>query len=70
MPAKGYGSIYVLQKGKQKWVCNINGFTRKVIHLQPGNYRVIWRTALAKRMNLSQIKSFKIISGRSVSIKF
>jgi len=71
MPAKGFGSIYVLENGKQKWVCNINNeTTRQVIHLQPGNYRVIWRTAMAKKMNLAQIKEFKIISGRSVSIKF
>ena len=70
MPAKGYGSIYVLKNKKQEWVYNINGITRETIYLQPGNYRIIWRTALAKKMNLSQIKDFKVISGRSVSIKF
>ncbi len=70
MPAKGFGSIYVLKNGKQEWVYNINGITRETIYLQPGNYRIIWRTALAKKMDLSQIKNFKVISGRSVSIKF
>jgi Ca-activated chloride channel family protein len=70
MPAKGFGSLYVLRNGKQEWVCNLNGITREVFNLQPGNYRAVWRTALAKKMNLSKIKDFKVVSGRSVVVKF
>ncbi len=70
MPAAGFGSIYILRNGKQEWVYNVNSITREAIYLQPGNYRIVWRTALAKKMDLSKIKDFKIISGRSVSIKF
>lgn len=70
MPAKGFGSLYVIRNNKQIWVCNLNGVTREVYTLQPGDYRAIWRTALAKKMNLSKIKEFKVISGRSVVAKF
>lgn len=70
MPAKGFGSLYVIHNGKQKWVCNLNGITREVYNLQPGSYRAVWRTAMAKKMNLSKIKDFKVVSGRSVLVKF
>jgi len=70
MPAKGFGSLYVIRNNKQEWVCNLNNIMRDVRTLQPGNYRAIWRTALAKKMNLSKIKDFKVISGRSVTVKF
>jgi len=69
-PAKGFGSLYIIRNKKQEWVCNLNGLTRKVFLLQPGNYRAIWRTAMAKKMDLSKIKNFKVISGRSVTVKF
>jgi Ca-activated chloride channel family protein len=70
MPAKGFGSLYVIKNNKQVWVCNLNGVTREVFILQPGNYRAVWRTAFAKKMNLSKIKEFKVVSGRSVVVKF
>ncbi|RLD80527.1 MAG: von willebrand factor type a [Bacteroidetes bacterium] len=70
MPAKGFGSLYVIRNTKQVWVCNLNGVTREVYTLQPGNYRVVWRTTSAKKMDLSKIKDFKVVSGRSVVVKF
>ncbi|OQX99548.1 MAG: hypothetical protein B6I20_09835 [Bacteroidetes bacterium 4572_117] len=70
MPAKGFGSLYVMRSKKQEWICNLNEVTKDVFILQPGNYRAIWRTALAKKMNLSKIKDFKVVSGRSVTVKF
>jgi len=70
MPANGFGSLYVLRDGKQEWVCNLNRMTKVALTLQPGNYRAIYRTALAKKMDLSQVKEFKIESGRSVVIQF
>ncbi|MEN8119971.1 MAG: VWA domain-containing protein [Bacteroidota bacterium] len=70
MPAKGFGSLYVIRNNKQEWVCNLNGITREVYTLQPGTYKAIWRTALAKKMNLSKTKDFKVVSGRSVVVKF
>ena len=70
MPAKGFGSLYVMRNRKQEWICNLNEVTKDVFILQPGNYRAIWRTALAKKMNLSKIKDFKVVSGRSVTVKF
>ena len=69
-PAKGFGSLYVIRNKKQEWVRNLNGITRSVLIVQPGNYRIVWRTALAKKMDLSKIKNFKVVSGRSVTVKF
>jgi Ca-activated chloride channel family protein len=70
MPAKGYGSLYVFRNGEQEWVCNLNQITKTALNLQPGNYMVIYRTGLATKMDMSEIKEFKVISGRSVSVEF
>ncbi len=70
MPAKGYGSLYVLINGKQEWVCNLNQLTKTALNLQPGSYMVIYRTGLATKMDMSVIKEFKVVSGRSVSVEF
>ncbi|NJO90247.1 MAG: hypothetical protein HC831_15850 [Chloroflexia bacterium] len=70
MPATGYGSLYVYRNDVQEWVCNLNQITKTALNLQPGNYMVIYRTGLATKMDMSVIKEFKVISGRSVSIEF
>jgi len=70
MPSKGYGSLYVKRNKKLEWVCNLNGFTRELLTLQPGSYYAIYRPGLAKKINMSIEKDFKVLSGRSVTIKF
>ena len=70
MPAKGYGSLYVLRNGKQEWVCNLNQITKTALNLQPGSYMAIYRTGLATKMDMSVRKNFKVISARSVAIEF
>jgi Ca-activated chloride channel family protein len=70
MPSTGFGSLYVLRNKKQEWVFNLNNISKTVLNLQPGNYRAIYRTALAKKMNASIIKDFKVESLRSVVVQF
>jgi Ca-activated chloride channel homolog len=70
MPAAGFGSLYVLRNGVQDWVCNLNGISKTALQLQPGDYRAIYRTGLAKKMDASIIREFKILSGRSVIVQF
>jgi Ca-activated chloride channel homolog len=70
MPASGYGSLYVLRENSQEWVCNLNGTTKSVLTLQPGNYRAVYRTGQAKKMDMSVVKEFLIESARSVIVQF
>lgn len=70
MPSEGYGSLYIIRNGEQEWVCNLNQITKTALNLQPGNYIAIYRTGLATKMDMSEIKEFKVVSGRSVVIKF
>jgi Ca-activated chloride channel homolog len=70
MPSTGFGSLYVLRNGNQEWVCNLNNVIKTVITLQPGYYRAIYRTGLAKKMDASVVKEFKVESSRSVVVQF
>lgn len=70
MPSEGYGSLYIYRNGKQEWVCNLNDITRAALKLQPGGYMAIYRTALATKMDLSVVRKFKVVSGRSIVVEF
>lgn len=70
MPSEGFGSLYFIRGSEQEWVCNLDQITKAALTLQPGNYIAIYRTGLATKMDMSEIKEFKVISGRSVVIKF
>ncbi|NQY67039.1 MAG: VWA domain-containing protein [Flavobacteriales bacterium] len=66
----GYGSVYVEKENELIWVCNLKDeLTRETLSLQPGRYRVIFRSKAAKKSIYTIEKSFKIQSGKSVSIK-
>jgi len=70
MPSPGFGSLYVLRNGKQEWVFNLNNLTKTTLTIQPGNYRAIYRTGLATRMDASVIKEFTVVSSRSSVVQF
>ena len=41
---KGYGSIYSSDKGKLKWITNMDdNLTKETFVMQPGNYKVVFR---------------------------
>jgi Ca-activated chloride channel family protein len=57
----GDGSIYKDTK-KLEWVCNLNSSTLQVYYLQPGNYRVEWRSKALKGSIYTIEKKFTIKS--------
>jgi Ca-activated chloride channel family protein len=66
----GYGSIYLEKNGKLEWVTNINSQSlRETYALQPGNYRIEFRTNSAKKSLFTIERTFEIKSGSSTSVK-
>ncbi len=69
MNTSGYGSIY-LEEGKELvWIKNLsNDKSRESIHLQPGNYRAVFRTRNSHQSNFTVSKSFRINPGGSAQV--
>ncbi len=69
-PSEGPGSVYVEEKNKMVWVCNLNSnLVNETIVLQPGRYRVEFRPRNAKESIYTIEKLFKVESGLSSSVK-
>ena len=67
---QGYGSLYVEEKNKLKWLYNIpESSTRETLVLLPGSYRVVYRPKSAKESIYTIERPFKIESGSSISVK-
>jgi Ca-activated chloride channel homolog len=68
---QGYGSIYVLRdSGEQEWVCNLPETSSKVnIPLQPGRYRMVFRTKFAKGSKFTDVQDFIIKSAATTSLR-
>ncbi len=65
----GYGSIYLLNGLEQQWVCNINTEVRnESIFLQPGNYKIVYRSKNSKQTLYTITKNFEIKSGSSIAL--
>lgn len=69
--AKGIGSIYQLHEdGTQTWIYNLNQQqTRHTIAIQPGRYKVVYRSENAKGSKFTTINEFEIKPGSSLNIK-
>ena len=69
-PSDGPGSIYLEDKNKLVWVCNMkeNMFNENIV-LQPGNYRAVYRPMNAKEVTYTVEKRFKIEPGSTVPVK-
>lgn len=66
----GYASLFVEENNELKWVYNFTDNTlRETLNLQPGSYRIVYRSKAAKEASFTLEKSFKIISGSSVVVK-
>lgn len=71
LPAKGVASIFVEDNNTLKWIYNMSpNSTRETVILQPGNYRLVYRSVNSKNVIDTKEKSFKITSGVSTQIKF
>jgi len=65
----GYGSLYVMEDNKMKWLYNLNeNVTIESLILQPGSYRVVFRGKMSTRAISSIDKDFKIESGITTSV--
>ena len=70
MLTSGYGSLYLEEDNQLKWVYNLTSTTSsESIVLQPGNYRVVFRSKMANRSFYTTEKSFEINPGLTTSIK-
>ncbi len=68
--SEGPGSLFVEEKNKLVWVCNLNSnLTQETIILQPGRYRIEFRPKNAKEAIYTIEKTFKIESGISTPVK-
>ena len=68
--ANGYGSLYVEENNKLKWIYNLNeNALDENLILQPGNYRIVYRSKYSNKSLYTTEKMFKIISGKSLNVK-
>ena len=68
---QGFGSIYVLRdNGEQEWVCNLPEASSKLnLPLQPGRYRLVFRTRFAKGSKYTDVQDFLIKSAATTSLR-
>ena len=69
--ARGIGSIYQLHEdGTQNWIYNLDAQqTRQTIAIQPGIYKVVYRSENARGSKFTAITEFEIKPGSSLNIK-
>ncbi len=68
----GYGSLYVEDPvNGMKWLHNLkdNQQQQETLYLQPGSYRIVFRSKYANQSSYTIEKTFKIESGQTVNIK-
>jgi Ca-activated chloride channel family protein len=71
LPGKGIASVFVERDNKLEWIYNLpQDLTRETIVLQPGKYRVVYRSLNSKEVIFTKEKTFKITSGASTQVKF
>lgn len=69
-PSDGPGSIYLEDKNKLVWVCNMKeNMLNENIVLQPGSYRAVYRPKHAKEVTYTVEKRFKIEPGSTIPVK-
>lgn len=69
--SSGIGSIYELfDDGSQRWTYNLDtNQARNTIAIQPGNYKVVFRSENAKGSKFTSITEFEIKPGSSINIR-
>ncbi len=67
----GYGSLYLEGKNGLVWLYNFrdNQQMQETLYLQPGSYRVVFRSKYSNKASYSIEKSFKIESGQTFNLK-
>ena len=67
----GYGSVYIEEKGGLTWLYNLkdNPAQQENLFLQPGKYRVVFRSKFSNRSEFTNEKSFVVTGGETVNVK-
>ncbi|GAC1372719.1 MAG: hypothetical protein NVSMB30_13820 [Hymenobacter sp.] len=68
---KGYGSIYRLNDDEsQTWIYNLleGGSSKINLAMQPGAYRLVFRTKSSKSSKFTDVRNFTIRSGQTTSV--
>lgn len=67
----GFGSIYKIHNsGHQEWVANLeNENSRTSLGMQPGNYKLVFRSKNASGSRFTEVKEFTIRSGATTNVK-
>ena len=67
---RGYGSIYKIDSNPMVWVCNLSTeLINENITLQPGNYKIVFRSTYARKSVYTIEREFQVISGAGASVK-
>ncbi|MEM7161882.1 MAG: VWA domain-containing protein [Bacteroidota bacterium] len=67
---QGYGSIFLLNGDDMEWVCNLDATeSRQTVTLQPGFYKVVFRSKTSKQSIYTLEEEFQIKSGISTTLK-
>ena len=67
----GYGSLYLEDNGKLVWLYNLrdNQPLQETLYLQPGSYRVVFRSKYSNQSSYTTEKNFKVEPGQTINIK-
>ena len=67
----GYGSLYIEEKNRLTWIYNLkdNPQQQETLYLQPGKYRVVFRSKYSNRTSYTVEKSFDVEPGQTVNVK-
>lgn len=67
---KGVASIFLEENGELKWIYNLpNDVSMSTLVMQPGKYRIIYKSANSKESIFTKEESFIVSSGLSTQIK-
>jgi Ca-activated chloride channel family protein len=67
----GYGSLFLEDKNQLVWLYNLrdNQQQQETLYLQPGNYRVVFRSKYSNKSSYTTEKSFRVEPGQTVNLK-
>jgi Ca-activated chloride channel family protein len=67
---ESYGGIFMVEKGRMKKIYELHLKQRQeTIAIQPGKYRVVYRSKAARTIHTTVDKEFEVTSGGSLSLK-
>ncbi len=66
---EAYGAIFIVEEGKMKKIYELHLKQRQeTLALQPGNYRIVYRSKFGRTIHTTVDKEFEITSGGSLSL--